>query len=103
MTIIVMIILTILAVISLFIQVVSEKRKLNTYLIERPLTEDECDYMLTLPALGATIPAHQEISPAHEQLLLINLVTEEWSPDGKTRTIAFTDEGQNLARLMRSN
>lgn len=71
--------------------------------LTRPLTEIECDYMETLPLLGVVIPVSQDISSAHESLLLMGLVDEEWSEDGQSRRISFTSAGQTIARSMRTS
>lgn len=71
--------------------------------LDRPLDEIECDYMETLPLMGATVSASQNISPAHESLLLLGLVDEEWSNDGESRHITFTSEGLAIARSMRQS
>lgn len=71
--------------------------------LTRPLTEMECDYMESLPLMGVVISASQEISPAHEPLLLMGLVEEVWDADGQSRRISFSDQGLVMARSMRTS
>ncbi len=71
--------------------------------LKRPLTELECEYMETLPLFGAHVPADQKLSQAHESLLLLDLVTEQWSDDGQSRFIRFTETGHPIAQSMRTS
>tara|TARA_R110000868_G_scaffold262401_2_gene521041 strand:+ start:21481 stop:21801 length:321 start_codon:yes stop_codon:yes gene_type:complete len=97
-------VLAVLAFLSFYrFSIETQTHKLTVNTLQRPLNDTECDYMTTLPAMGVTISDDAEISSAHESLLMIELVTETWSNDGKSRTITFTEEGQALARLMRAD
>ncbi|MFT7145051.1 MAG: hypothetical protein ACI9TY_000781 [Alphaproteobacteria bacterium] len=88
-----------------FYRVTYEKttHKYQATTLPRPLTDLECDYMLTLPLMGVAIPAEQTISAAHEALLDIGMVEETYNKQATTRTIHFTEEGNKLARMMREN
>lgn len=71
--------------------------------LKRPLTDLECEYMETLPLHGVHVPADQPLSHAHERLLFLDLLTEQWSDDGQSRFICFTETGQPIAKSMRTS